>query len=137
MNEDLKNTGNICALEARLDQPGAVEMETVDSCPLCGSDRADFMFWNYDRLYHLPGRFGTWKCADCELVRLSPRPTREAIAQYYPEDYGAHVTPDSLNGRENKGFKGFIKRQIRGSVLFSLGYTDIRTGLSYDCSLLS
>jgi len=43
-----------------------------------------------DRLHGLPGEFPVVRCQTCGLMRTNPRPTRQAIAYYYPEDYGPH-----------------------------------------------
>lgn len=100
--------------------------ESVDTCPLCGRSDATFMFWNFDRVYHLPGKFGTYSCNGCGLIRLSPRPTVRTIARYYPEDYAAYNTDVSINavGIANQtGVRGII----RGVVLSDLGYGEDRT----------
>lgn len=96
--------------------------EKVEQCPLCGKHEEKFLFWNYDRLYRLPGKFGTVLCKQCQLIRLSPRPTVEAIGAYYPEDYGAYRKPtfsiDLVKGKNESG----LRNSIRKSVLSDLGY---------------
>src|SRR5476651_1638743 len=78
----------------KLETPDAPETELVETCPLCESKESEFLFWNCDRFYHLPGKFGLVQCKGCELVRLSPRPTRGAISFYYPDDeYYSYQTP--------------------------------------------
>ncbi len=51
-----------------------IQTEEVKICPLCGEDKAKFLFWNFDRMYRLPGKFATLQCERCGLIRLSPRP---------------------------------------------------------------
>lgn len=99
---------------------GEPETELVDQCPLCGSREFTFRFWTFDRLYRLPGKFGMITCDGCGLYRLSPRPTPASIGMYYPEDYGAYVTPKSTNGQN--GGNGGLKEGVRKSVLAALGY---------------
>jgi len=43
-----------------------------------------------DRLHALPGNFHVVRCRSCGLMRTNPRPTSEAMAPYYPEDYGPY-----------------------------------------------
>lgn len=93
-------------------------------CPLCGSVESEFLFWNYDRLYHLPGRFGVVKCKVCGLVRLSPRPTKENLGYYYPEDdYYSYQRPKaSINDISSIGFLSKLRNGCRYTVLTDLGY---------------
>ncbi|MEK7855919.1 MAG: class I SAM-dependent methyltransferase, partial [Acidobacteriota bacterium] len=51
-----------------------------------------------------------------------------AIGVYYPEDYGAHTTPDSRS-ESNNGLLGRIKAGVRVSVLSALGYSESRLKL--------
>lgn len=56
-------------------------------CPL-GCAQADRpLLVGRDRLLGLPGRFRVVQCRGCGLARTDPRPTRECIGRYYPEDY--------------------------------------------------
>ena len=58
-------------------------METC-ACPLCGSREAG-------KIVGTRGRFGVAVtnvvCPVCALVYVNPRPTREAMAAYYAEEY--------------------------------------------------
>ncbi|MFO0567025.1 MAG: class I SAM-dependent methyltransferase [Polyangiaceae bacterium] len=61
-------------------------METC-ACPLCGSREAG-------KIVGTRGRFGVAVtnvvCPVCALVYVNPRPTREAMAAYYAEEYRPH-----------------------------------------------
>jgi SAM-dependent methyltransferase len=109
-------------LQEKLDVTDAPETEQVEVCPLCHESDAEFMFWNFDRLYHLPGKFGTWKCSGCGLIRLSPRPTPATIGLYYPEDYGAYAKPDISIQTVSQSSVSALRDGIRSSVLSTLGY---------------
>lgn len=98
-----------------------VETELVERCPLCGSDESTLLFLNRDRLYYLAGEYGTLKCSECSLVRLSPRPTVESIGIFYPDDYGAYSNPDSIDA-VSKGDRFGLRNGIRNAVLSELGY---------------
>lgn len=95
--------------------------EEVRSCPLCNSQDSKFLFWNFDRFYRLPGKFGLAECSECGLVRLSPRPVIEQIGFYYPkEDYYSYQTPGSIRDR---GVLTTLRSAIRQAVLHSeFGY---------------
>jgi SAM-dependent methyltransferase len=104
-----------------------VPTEEVKICPLCNSSDYDFLFWNFDRLYHLPGKFGLIKCSNCDLVRLSPRPLEERLSDYYPNDaYYIYQTPtasiNTINKRSSAVDK--VRQRIRNLVFDSLGYPD-------------
>jgi SAM-dependent methyltransferase len=64
-------------------------MESVN-CSCCGSADSQIVFVGRDLLHGLPGKFPLRRCKDCGLFYLSPRPDRNEIAHYYPEDYWPH-----------------------------------------------
>ena len=108
-------------LQRKLAISDAPETERVEICPLCEDRNFEFMFWGCDRLYHIPGKFGTLKCNNCGLVRLSPRPTVNSVSTYYPDDYGAYVNPASIQAISDGDPFG-LRNMIRRSVLAELGY---------------
>lgn len=92
--------------------PAGVEMESVP-CPLgcMGGDR--FVLEGRDRLHGLPGLFRVVRCRECGLLRTDPRPTRQAISFYYPEDYGPYLgtrARDVSGTRtDGRGWRAWIK----------------------------
>jgi hypothetical protein len=97
-------------------------MEVVEKCSLCGSDKQKFLFWSYDRLYRLPGKFGTLQCEQCNLIRLSPRPTVDTIGIYYPSDYGAYRNSSFLAQPDKPRLKNNLRTAVRNAVLSGLRY---------------
>jgi 2-polyprenyl-3-methyl-5-hydroxy-6-metoxy-1,4-benzoquinol methylase len=67
-------------------------MEEI-SCDLCGLRESIPLYHLTDTLYNLPGTFVLRRCLRCDLMYLSPRPTRETIADYYPVDYSSYRPP--------------------------------------------
>ncbi len=59
-------------------------------CGLCRGRVATRLFAARDRLHRLPGEFWVVRCDACGLIQTAPRPSGEALAAYYPEDYGPH-----------------------------------------------
>lgn len=102
--------------------------ESVDICPLCDSEDSETLFANFDRLYYLPGEFTTLRCADCGLIRISPRPTRLEMSNYYPETYSAYRNPATIHTLAKYDAPG-IKSFIRQSILGELGYFESRRTL--------
>ena len=100
--------------------------ETVEYCPLCNSARSKFLFWNFDRLHHLPGKFGVVKCEECELVRLSPRPEKGHLPFYYPSEAYYSYQPSTISIRDitNRGSLSRVRETIRQLVFYHLGYRD-------------
>jgi hypothetical protein len=96
-----------------------ISLEQVERCPLCGNGDSRFLADTFDRFYRLPGEFSLIECAECSLVRLSPRPTKESLGFYYPEGeyYSYQVMPADIP-HISKGLKDFI----RNTVLSGLGY---------------
>ena len=71
------------------DSHSHVEFEHT-TCPLCRSARAMTYRYLSDLLYGFPGRFRIVRCLACRHLYLNPRPTRETIMAFYPDEYGAH-----------------------------------------------
>lgn len=112
-------------LRDKLDTVDAPETELVETCPLCHSNTSEFLFWNVDRLHHLPGKFGVIECKGCGLARLSPRPKKENLGFYYPEGdyYSYQSNDDPSNQISSRKLIGGVRDKIRYSVLESLGYS--------------
>ena len=60
-------------------------MEVVRICDICGSSMEHGK--SVAGMEHLD----LIECSRCGLVMTSPRPTREEIGAFYPENYYAHV----------------------------------------------
>jgi len=69
----------------------AVRTESA-GCPLGCSGGDDHVLTGYDRLNHGPGLFRVVRCRECGLLRTDPRPTMEAMAAYYPDDYAPYAS---------------------------------------------
>lgn len=65
------------------------------ACPLCGADRAELALEGSDLLYGKPGRYRVMRCRECALLYTNPRPTFEALAAHYPDDYMCYLAPDA------------------------------------------
>lgn len=81
-------------------RPG--ELEEVGACPGCGGipagvEHADLA----DRSEHVPGRWNFLRCADCDSLFLSPRPTKEAISKAYAASYYTHESGLARNEEDN------------------------------------
>ncbi len=70
-----------------------IDWEEPD-CLLCGGRHWSPLVEAADAI---PGGTGLWfavvQCQDCGLCFTSPRPTRESMAQFYPEAYRPHHVP--------------------------------------------
>lgn len=55
-------------------------------CDLCGSGSQELIFRGPDRLHGIPGEFDLVRCQGCGLIFVSPRPSLEAMAPYYPQE---------------------------------------------------
>ncbi|MGA9347700.1 MAG: class I SAM-dependent methyltransferase [Anaerolineae bacterium] len=64
------------------------------NCDLCGANDTELVFEEQDRLHHLDGTFHLVRCRQCGLMYLTPRPTMEEMARYYPSDYHPYSTLD-------------------------------------------
>ncbi len=86
------------------------------TCPLGCNKNDEVVLTGRDLLHDLPGEFRVVRCRTCGLMRTNPRPTQDAIALYYPDDYGPyigtrvqHVSPKPVTGIK-KLFKPLFRR---------------------------
>lgn len=96
---------------AKDDFSGQVAFESA-ACDHCGSDHSQILFEGPDRLHGLPGRFRLVECTNCGWIRQNPRPTRQAMNAYYPENYEPYIKAiddESLLRRWDRRY-GMIKR---------------------------
>jgi 2-polyprenyl-3-methyl-5-hydroxy-6-metoxy-1,4-benzoquinol methylase len=65
--------------------------EVVERCDLCGGRRQRPRAVYPEYLLFRDDRFLLVSCEDCGLHFINPRPSRETIGEYYPDDYCAHM----------------------------------------------
>lgn len=68
------------------------------ACPLCGVDDPALWRWGRDRLHGQPGWFRLVRCRDCGFVYLNPRPRRDRLLAFYPDDYVSYRAPLAAEG---------------------------------------
>lgn len=96
-----------------------VELENIDKCPLCGSDK-----------YSLWKDINNWlivSCDKCSLKRLNPRPSERYLAQLYSADYFKERKPQDLNKATRQMNRSF-KRRYKSIRKFSNGRTLLDIG---------
>jgi len=91
------------------------------ACPLCGATEERFLFWARDRMHHVEGTFRVVQCRRCTMVYLTPRPTREGMARYYPSEayYSYHPSSPRSGTGLARAVKDLLKAAIAG---VHLGY---------------
>lgn len=95
-----------------------VEVERVDSCPVCGSPERRQWSSCRDRLHQLDDQEFTYsRCRSCGLVYLSVRPTEHDAGLLYPDDYAPYV---ASAGARPAAASAPVEHQ-RGRVVRSLG----------------
>lgn len=70
-------------------------LETVVACDLCGGRAFRQQKRWKDPLLFGPELWHLMMCEGCSLHFISPRPTRDEIGRFYPNDYGAHTASPS------------------------------------------
>lgn len=71
-------------------EPANTQLEPAP-CPAGCPPGESFVLVGRDRLHDLPGEFTVVRCDSCGLMRTDPRPTQEALARFYPDDYGPYL----------------------------------------------
>ena len=57
------------------------------TCNLCSSNQTVLYYKGRDRQLGGTERFQLVRCQQCGLIYLNPRPSRDEISRYYPDDY--------------------------------------------------
>lgn len=68
-------------------------MEYV-SCKLCGADNTRLLFTAKERDFGTEEFFNIVRCDKCKLVYINPRPSKEELSKFYPEQYYAFEDED-------------------------------------------
>lgn len=105
-----------------LEHTDEVAVEAVPRCDLCGSTEALSMFETRDRQHLCPGTFGLVRCRTCGLVRLSPRPTHDALAGFYPGSDYLPYRPSGIGHERGRRPLGRVRDALRDEALRGLGY---------------
>lgn len=85
----------IRTLPVRAYAPTCDPLEEV-VCPLCGGDSKKVVFHAHDVLFAHPSIYRIVACNECQMQFLSPRPTLDAIAHHYPDEYFIYDAYDEL-----------------------------------------
>jgi SAM-dependent methyltransferase len=83
-------------------------LPTHADCPLCQQKDAPMVFFNHDRAYGLPGRFGLYRCFSCEAIFIQPWLDDSQLAKYYPNDYSRYRYSRSLDKKNYRGWQRFV-----------------------------
>ena len=101
------------------------------SCNLCGNSETFLLYKSKDRLHGRRGTFNVVKCKTCGLVYINPRPTKDEIKYYYPNEYCAykgalskHSSNTYIDNQENKSRYEKIIRFKKGGRIIDIGCGD-------------
>lgn len=95
-------------------------LECVERCDLCGTDPSHFA-----REFSTYNNWDIYKCQNCKIVFLNPRPDKNSIPTYYSKNLNIY----DPNSRKEK-LKNLIMR-------YAGGYSKNRPLLTYLCEILS
>lgn len=73
-------------------------MQAVN-CNYCGQDNWQLVNEGPDLGLNRGGAFRLVRCRNCGLIYQNPRPTREELPQYYPEEYALYQTENDSGSR--------------------------------------
>lgn len=107
-----------------------IETEQQATCPLCGT-HGDVVYENMrDRLFGVPGVWGSRECPSCEALWLDPRPTRASIG----EAYRTYVTHGRAGAAATLAAAA-IRRVARERAALEYGFDRPTPGLAQLCAL--
>lgn len=100
-------------------------LESLGCCPICGSAERKTAYADAsDRLYGAPGTWTLYRCLDCLVCYLDPRPNSKTVGLAYAS-YHTHVAasrnPDNLLGK--------AKLALRNGYLNNTWNTSLRPSL--------
>ncbi|MGZ4959591.1 MAG: class I SAM-dependent methyltransferase [Methylomonas sp.] len=91
-------------------------------CPLGCCENDEIILTGRDLLHDLPGEFRVVKCRTCGLMRTNPRPFPDAIALYYPDDYGPYIGTrvQQIKRKPTTGIKKLFRSLFRWVFNFNI-----------------
>lgn len=66
-------------------------------CLMCGATENKPVLQVKDHLFARPGKYQIVQCCSCGLVYVNPRPTLEALALHYPDNYIAYTQLEEMS----------------------------------------
>jgi len=101
-----------------------VRVENVSRCLLCGAQGYKFYKGLRDRLFTAPGSWSLFRCPQCSLIWLNPRPVPEEIRKVYATYYTHSV-------KEQRPRLSYLRKRIKETLLaVCFGYN----GLLNECN---
>ena len=94
-------------------QVGKLNLDEVN-CPACMSSDVALEFAAPDWLFNTSGYWSVVKCKGCGLRRTNPRPKKDDLAHYYPNDYAPHY-PSMASDTHSIG--GGLRLLLRAQTL--------------------
>lgn len=102
------------------------------ACDICGGTHQELLFVGSDRLFGIEGSFPLVRCQDCGLIFISPRPSFEEMARFYPQDdYDLYNKAAGLKDRSMDELgrllgprKGKIDKYQPAGRLLDIGFGD-------------
>lgn len=93
-------------------------MEALRTCELCGGGEFTPFLQQRDLLLQRPTPvFRVVRCNTCGLLFTNPRPSREEMRAYYPEDYYSHSHRDFCSPPEWTGAPPSLRRRVKARLL--------------------
>jgi SAM-dependent methyltransferase len=105
-------------------------MEIIQRCELCGGGEFTPVLHQRDLIYDRPTPvFRIVQCDRCSLLFTNPRPSREALAYHYPEEYYCHSQIDCLLHQYRGAKAPSWRRRVKAQLLERFyGYPALFTG---------
>ena len=91
--------------------PNNIEVEYVN-CPLGHHIQDEVIINGSDLIYEMPGDFTVVQCPACKLMRTNPRPTKNTIGYYYPDNYGPYLGTQ-VRQQSISGIKKLVQTILR------------------------
>src|SRR5687768_11449524 len=96
--------------------PGPIPQERI-ACNLCGRDDPEFLYRKPDTRFWISEEpFDVVRCRGCGLGYVNPRPTRAAIAQFYPTSFYDRRGLEHEGKRYERQMR-YLADRIRGRIL--------------------
>ncbi len=84
-------------------------MEYID-CILCNENRTEKIFAARDYRYNTSGEtFNVVRCKGCGLIFINPRPSKEEMNRYYPDEYRPRKTLEAC--KRQRRMKKYLNRR--------------------------
>lgn len=94
------------------------------TCDNCDNEKFKLLYLGHDRMYKIEGKYPVYKCLNCGLIFLNPRPSKSELLKHYPQE--SYYSLESLELPKLEHFLYKVYYSEKSSVLKRLFFLPLK-----------